>query len=351
MNIMIVDDEEVQIETLRRGLRGRKFNVVGALNGDEAMKCLDDENTCIDLVITDYSMPGMNGIELLQKIREKDHFIPVIMMTAYGEKSLVIKAMRNSCDGFIEKPFTLEMLMRDIDETMLKAMENKNARELSRVIPAFVHQINNPLLSISAGAELAICDLEKNNTDAFKDRMARIIKATEKITEINQEMRNFSGGGPSDFEEINIHKLLDDCIEMFDDMLKLKRISVEKKLHDGGIFVSGNRFEMEQVFKNLLLNAIHSMDETPEKRLKIGSDPDQDSRFISVRIEDTGCGIPEETLDKMFKPYFTTKEKGTGLGLSVIKGILNKHQGMIDVKSTVEQGTRFDVMLKVSAQS
>ncbi len=350
MNIMVVDDEKVQIESLRRGLKSKRFDVVEALNGDEAMKCLSDENGSIDMVITDYAIPGMNGIDLLRKIREKNNSLPVIMMTAYGEKDLVIDAMRNHCDSFIEKPFTLEMLMNEIDRTMLKAIENKNSRELSQVIPEFVHQINNPLFSISAGAELAICDLERDNTDALRDRMTRIIKATEKITEINQEMRGLGRDTRCCFEDMDINGLLGDCIEMFDDMLKLKQISVEIMLHDGGILVSGNRFEMEQVFKNLILNAIDAMDETPEKSMRITSELDKDSRFISVHIEDTGCGIPEASLERVFKPYFTTKVKGTGLGLAVIKGIVDKHQGMIDVKSVVGQGTKFDVTLKVSVQ-
>ncbi len=350
MNIMVVDDERVQVESLRRGLRSRRFGVVEALNGEEAVEHLNDENGSIDMVITDYAMPGMNGMDLLRSIREKDRYLPVIMMTAYGEKDLVIDAMRNHCDSFIEKPFTLDDLMNEIDRAMLKAVENKNSRELSQVIPEFVHQINNPLFSISAGAELAICDLEKDNTEALKDRMTRIIKATEKIMEINQEMKNFGRETQSNFEDMDINGLLDGCIEMFDDMLKLKRVSVEKKFHDNGILVSGNRFEMEQVFKNLILNAIDSMDKMPEKGLRIVSEPDKDSGFISVRIEDTGCGIPEEELDRIFKPYFTTKEKGTGLGLAVIKGIVDKHKGMIDVKSMVGQGTRFDVKLKISVQ-
>lgn len=349
MKIMVVDDEMVQIESLRRGLRSKRFDVVEALNGQEAMTRLNDENGSIDMVITDYSMPGMNGIDLLRKIREKDISLPVIMMTAYGEKDLVIEAMRNDCDSFIEKPFTLEMLMKEIDRAMLKAIENKNSRELSRMVPEFVHQINNPLFSISAGAELALGDLERNNTDGLKDRMNRIIKATEKITEINSAMRKFGSERQSNSEEMDINGLLDDCIKMFSDMLKLKGISVEKKLHNGDLLVSGSRFEMEQVFKNLILNAIHSMGETQEKRLLIGSELNKDSHFVSVRIEDTGCGIPEESLDRIFRPYFTTKEKGTGLGLAVIKGIVDKHKGMIDVKSIVCQGTRFDVTLKASA--
>jgi DNA-binding NtrC family response regulator len=114
MNILIVDDEKVQIETLRRGLRTRGFTVSEALNGKQALEQLSGENK-IDVVITDYAMPEMNGIELLKEIRKTDKHLPVIMMTAYGDKDLVVDAMRNSCDGFIDKPFNLEELLVEIN--------------------------------------------------------------------------------------------------------------------------------------------------------------------------------------------------------------------------------------------
>lgn len=349
MNIMVVDDEKIQVESIRRGLRSRDFDVVEALNGEEALMHLNDENIGVEMVITDYAMPGMSGLDLLQRIRAKDPDLPVIIMTGYGDKDLVINAMRNDCDSFLEKPFTLDILMGEIDRIIPKANWRKKSREFSEDILEFVHQINNPLLSISAGAELSLLDLEKDNTDILKNRIARIIKATEMITEINRKIMNLGHGLRNNFEDLNINGLLDDCILMFDDMLKLKGIALKKMLYHEEVPVSGNRFEMEQVFKNLVLNAIESMEGMPEKCLEIGSDLDRDSGFLSVHIEDTGCGIPEGAFAKIFRPYFTTKKKGTGLGLAVIKDILEKHQGMIEVKSVAGRGTRFDVRLKASA--
>jgi len=349
MSIMVVDDEEIQVESIGRGLRSRKFDVVGVRSGEEALMHLNDKKSSIEMVITDYSMPGMNGLDLLRQIREKNMDLPVIIMTGYGDKNLVIDAMRNDCDSFIEKPFTLEILMDEINRVMPKVLRKKYYRKYSEDILEFVHQINNPLFSISAGAELSLFDLEKDDTGALKDRITRIIKATGKITEINRKIRDLGQGMRDNFEALNISALLNDCILMFDDLLKLKQVSVKNKLQDDGIRVSGIRFEMEQVFKNLILNAIESMEGMPEKNLEIGSHLDQDSGFLSVHVKDTGCGIPERALEGIFRPYFTTKENGTGLGLAVIKGILEKHQGMIDVKSVVGQGTRFDIKLKVSA--
>ena len=346
MNIMVVDDEKIQVETLKRGLRQKKFDVVEAFNGKDALKHLHDENSTIDMVLTDYSMPGMNGLELLQGIRRKDLDIPVVIMTAYADKSLVIDAMRNDCDSFIEKPFTLETLLREIKRVSLKITRKKDSREFSQTIAEFVHQINNPLFSIYAGAELSLHDLESDNTESCKDRINRIIEATEKIELLNGRMRNFGREMEFGFEDLEIGDVLNEGLEMFTDLLKLKNISLKKEQCDENITISGNRFELEQMFKNLVLNAIEAMDEMPQKRLEIGTRLDKDSGFLTVHIEDTGCGIPESDMEKIFTPYFTTKEKGTGLGLSIIKNILEKHQGMMEVKSVDGQGTRVEIKLK-----
>ena len=113
--VLIVDDKNVQIKTLRRALRTRGFQVVEATNGNQALDHLGKIET-IDIVITDYAMPEMNGIELLQKIRETNKTVPVILMTAYGDKELVIEAMNYRCNGFIDKPFEIDELLGIINK-------------------------------------------------------------------------------------------------------------------------------------------------------------------------------------------------------------------------------------------
>jgi DNA-binding NtrC family response regulator len=108
--VLIVDDKNVQLKTLRRALRSRGFLVVEASSGRQALEHLDNIKT-IDLVLTDYAMPEMNGMELLQKIRKIYKPLPVILMTAYGDKDLVIEAMHYGCNGFIDKPFDVDELL------------------------------------------------------------------------------------------------------------------------------------------------------------------------------------------------------------------------------------------------
>lgn len=113
--ILIVDDKSVQLKTLRRALRTRGYQVIEAMSGKQALSHIG-KNQAIDMVLTDYAMPEMNGIELLQKIRETNKTLPVILMTAYGDKALVIKAMRHRCSGFIDKPFNMDEIMDIINE-------------------------------------------------------------------------------------------------------------------------------------------------------------------------------------------------------------------------------------------
>ena len=119
MNILIVDDDLTQLETLRRGLRSKGYNVLEASSGKDALNFLQDGKTDqIHLILTDYVMPEMNGIELLKKIREKSNSLPVIIMTAYVKNNLLLEIMRLNCNSILEKPFTLNKLNGEIQKCL-----------------------------------------------------------------------------------------------------------------------------------------------------------------------------------------------------------------------------------------
>ncbi|MDL1962793.1 MAG: response regulator [Deltaproteobacteria bacterium] len=122
MNILIVDNNIVWLQTLKRGLKIRGCEVMEAFGADEALKNLSNPDMPdIDLVLTDYLMSEMNGIELLKEIRMNYGSLPVILMTAYAEKSLLIEAFHNHCNGFIEKSSNLDQLMQEINIVMEKS--------------------------------------------------------------------------------------------------------------------------------------------------------------------------------------------------------------------------------------
>lgn len=114
MNILIVDDEKDELETLRRGLRIKGYEISEALSPENALRILEKNQNAITLVITDYLMPNMNGIDFLKAIRERYGSLPVIMVSAYGSSQVLTEAIQNGCNGFLEKPFTLDQLNREI---------------------------------------------------------------------------------------------------------------------------------------------------------------------------------------------------------------------------------------------
>jgi signal transduction histidine kinase len=198
-------------------------------------------------------------------------------------------------------------------------------------------------MSIMGSAELAMSHI--NKPDAIKKCIHRIIRSAEKINDINRKLINVGEKTEIQIESVNISALLYECLGMFKDLLILKNVSVKDEIIKGNIIVRGNRFSLEQLFKNLILNAIDAMDGSTEKQLTVKAEMEATGHTVFVKIKDTGCGIPEKSLQNLFAPYYTRKKNGTGLGLAVVKTIVEKHKGAIAAESQFGNGASFTVTL------
>ena len=119
MNILLVDDEMDQLQSLRIGLRARGHRVLETLTAEQAIVHLTSNDVEFDMVITDYLLPGMDGLDLVRAIRADNNILPIILMTAHGEKDLFIEAFRCGCDSYIEKPFGLDELTGEIERVKI----------------------------------------------------------------------------------------------------------------------------------------------------------------------------------------------------------------------------------------
>jgi len=343
MKILVVDDEVDQVESLRRGLRSKGHHVLEALSAPQALNFLRDSRMDIDLVITDYSMPGMDGIELLESVRRSHGSMPVIMMTAYGQKDLVIRALHQRCNGFIEKPFVLADLIHEIEQTLANLSENSNRNELSEMLPMLVHQINNPLAAISGSVELVMLSL--NNPEAVKRFLHTINAAAEQIRNINNEILGTARQGKLEAELLDIVDVINSSLDIFEELLALRAIPLQRQLPGAPALIIGHRFDLIQLFNNLILNAIEAMEKKQQDvLLRIALAVREDSS-VYITVEDKGCGIPGNLVESIYSPYFTNKKAGTGLGLAVVKKVVEKHRGAIRVDSVVGEGTKFTVII------
>ena len=343
MNILVVDDEAVMLDSIRIGLESYGYRIVEAHSAQQALDKLNNGNHDIDLVATDYLMPTMNGIDLLEAVRRSYPSLPVILMTAYAETDLVIEALKNHCDSFIEKPFSLDQLVAEIERIRLHLLRNTNSSDLHQILPKIVHQINNPLLSISGFAELI--RMSAGNGDRLQQYADKILVAVEQIGRINKEIMN--AGRPQEVkcESVELDALLDGCLGMFQGIFVLKGVQVKRQIPVQGLWVLGDSFSLEQIFKNLILNAVDAMDDRADKTLTVTVTPPKHPAFVEVTMEDTGWGIRQELLNKIFEPYFTEKRQGNGLGLVVVRDAVDKQGGKVRVESRVGVGSKFTVCL------
>lgn len=152
MNILLVDDEKYQLETIRRGMKIYGHQVITAESAEEALEILRKEPDTVHLVITDFLMTGMNGLNLLRNIRDNFGDLPVILMTAYGDQNLVVEAMRNKCDDYIDKPFKPKDLLEQVD---------KIERKMGKVIPfPGAYQPETPVEEVRAEAPIEMAPAE-----------------------------------------------------------------------------------------------------------------------------------------------------------------------------------------------
>jgi PAS domain S-box-containing protein len=242
---------------------------------------------------------------------------------------------------------------RDISEkrTLEKQLIHTQKMESIGTLAAGVaHEVGNPLASISALVQVA----QRNTEDKFiSEKLGLVKNQITRISKIIRDLVDFSR--PSDFElqTTNINDTIKESVEITKVGTKAKDIEFDVKLSDDIPNLPLVADQVEQVFVNILLNAVDAINETKtelkEKRISVESSM-EDSELV-LTFTDTGPGIKEEHLNKIFEPFFTTKEqgKGTGLGLWVSYGIIKSFQGNIEVQSKLNQGTIFTITLPFEA--
>jgi len=342
MTILIIDDELEQLECIQRGLRSVGHEVTAALNAGDALLTLDQQFSAIDLVVTDYRIPDMNGIEILKNIRKHYGLLPVIMITAYGDKEVVFEALKNRCDGFLEKPFSLEALIFEIHKAIANRSQQVVPNSYFRILRQLIQEVNNPLSAISGNAQKAKSGWNDPAASMYIDD---ILLAAERIRAIHSKIIQVGLAEFDPEERVDLIRVMEDSLSLFENILSLQDIQVKKQGMKHPLFIRGNHFNIEEMFKNLLMNAIEAIEACKTKNLDILMKRQDFPPEILIEIKDSGCGMDDALIDKIYIPYFTNKDKGTGLGLYIVKEIVSRHGGSISVKSAPQKGTTFTVAL------
>jgi len=256
----------------------------------------------------------------------------------------------------IDDELLIQAIARDISEQ--HALNDKLVQEnklalLGRLSMQVAHDIRNPLAAVSLNLQLL-----KRNTpqDSPEHNFIDVaLQGVERIHRIVEVSLNFSKQTVMEVSKLNLNSLIPTVLELTDSSIKRKDITVALEFANNLAEVSADAKQLQQVFVNLITNATDAIKNTGTLTIKTYNEKSQknyqnnknERDFAVVAISDTGCGISEDDLPKIFEEFFTRKPDGTGLGLPIIQRILHQHNGVIDVESTVDIGTTFYVKLPV----
>ena len=213
------------------------------------------------------------------------------------------------------------------------------------------HEIKNPLGGIRGAAQLLQMELEK---EELKEYLNVIIKEVDRINLIVENVLNFTKPKKTEFKPVNIHKIIGEILLLQKESHLMNNIEIKQEYDPSLPLVDADENKLKQVFLNLIKNSLESMKNQGTLTLSTKLDADFQiltkklkvpTRMLVVEIKDTGKGVPDEIINKLFAPFFTTKSKGTGLGLFISHKIIEEHGGGLKIAKNKDKGSVAKIIL------
>jgi two-component system, NtrC family, sensor kinase len=281
-------------------------------------------------------------------VKPINYLVKVSKRISQGDFSVKVEERSRNEIGELEKTFSLmasSLQERDHEIKRLneqRLMRSEKLASIGRLAAGIAHEINNPLTAVLTFSSLLL----RKAVEPQKEKLEIIVKETTRCREIVRGLLNFARQNEPLKQICSVNDIIENALSLTRNQIKVSesRVAVIKEFGDlPAISIDPN--QMLEAFINIIINAIDAM--SGGGTLRVTTLKMDGEGKIEIRFTDTGCGIPKEHLEQIFDPFFTTKEpgKGTGLGLAVTYGIVERHQGTIDVESEVGKGTTFTIRL------
>ena len=400
MRVLVAEDGLMMRRILVRALEWWKYDITEVENGAQAWE--EFQNEPFRLVLTDWVMPEMDGLELIRKIRsaQAPFYVYIILLTAKSEKEDLVVGMEAGADDFLVKPFDhneLRVRLREgerivrleqelaeqnqkLRETHSALVQSEKLASLGQMAAGMAHEINNPIALVANN--LAV--LKRDITSAFElldlyrsihDDIAkthpelarkaqemeeesdyqwirgeaselfdRSLSGLKRVRDIVQNLRSFARLDEAQLDHLDVNSAMFAVSQVLHHEIESRGLNL--RIDPGDIpEVLCEPVKIQQVLHHLLLNAIQASQ--PNDSIVLRSSRTQDG--VQIDVEDHGCGISGSDLAHIFEPFFTTKPVGSGqgLGLAVSYGIVRDHGGSIQVRSQLGRGSTFSVQLPI----
>jgi len=238
-----------------------------------------------------------------------------------------------------------------LQEAQNQIIQTEKLAVAGRLAAGVAHEVNNPIGIIINRIECIQSEAQEKGVsdDLIKD-LCTIGKYAHRISKIVEDLSIFSRTTYSepDFTRININNALTDVFFLVEQKIRGKKIRLKKRLHPESLFVMADSGRLEQVFINIIDNAIHAISGNGSITVSTRAE----KHYIQAEISDSGTGMSEVQLNKIYDPFFTTKEvgKGTGLGLPISQAIITDHNASINVDSQIDKGTTFTITFPTASE-
>ncbi|HEV7473489.1 MAG TPA: response regulator [Pyrinomonadaceae bacterium] len=374
--VLLVDDEPSIRLTMTEFLKRAGYAVAAAADFESASML---GNSSIDVAVVDINLTGRSGIELLRKINQDEPYIPVIMITGEPNLSTIPEIVRAGAYDFIAKPVVKDVLLKAVeraaekkrlsDETRrLEAEIKQHAEELEsriaqrtaelveahdrlaqaekiaalgRVSAQVAHEVRNPL----AGLLLYSVHLKDKVSDKLPasevQLIDKIIDTINQLTRTTEQILNFARPVQLARRRVVLDSVIGDVLQLLKSQLSAS--GIEARLDLGGATQAGmlDEASIRATLLNLMLNAVQAMPEGGQLTVTCGT-VDATLRLV---ISDSGSGMSEEQLARVYEPFNSTKSRGLGLGMPYARKVVEEHGGTITVDSKLGEGTRVTIEL------
>ncbi len=364
-NILVVEDDEALGLLIARHLTRDGFHVENANNGEHALRTWQPGY----VLLLDQKLPDMTGRELIERLRNDGHKPSFIVMTGQGDERLAVEMMKLGADDYLVKtldfieilPQALARLFLRVDtETRLAQAEaDRNRLEaqlrqeqrlsaIGTLASGVAHEINNPLNVIINYAQL-ILDRLPPREHQLLEFCQEILDEGQRITNIVRNLLSFSRFDKTGHRPESPQQLVEGVLSLIGKLLEKDEASLSLDVEPDLPLIDCSGPQIQQIILNFIINARDAANERypgyhPQKQLsvRISLNP-KDTSMVRFTVTDCGMGIPEAIREKIFHPFFTTKDpdKGTGLGLSICQTIAHEHNGSLSFETMEGQGTSF----------
>ena len=359
--ILVVDDQPVNVQLLKRKLEREGIQVIAAYTGTEALEIVIKDKP--DLILLDVMMPDMDGMEVCQRLQELEETrsIPVIFITARSSKESKLEGLAVGAVDYITKPIDLDETLarvqtqlrfvainREMFDLQRRLQEARRSATIGAVTQGIAHNLNNLL-----GVVLGYLDLIKNNynkPESVKKNAESVENAVQRIASIIKQLGSLVVKSRLPTTKYALGKLLADGVARYQSDFKIiHTVQVENPLGDLQIETHVEVFE--DVLSKVLINAWESYGKKPadQRPIKLRTQMVELSGgapAVEIRVEDQGNGIDPEIRDHMFEPFISTKQTvGVGMGLTVARHALRNMGG--DVSMTDREGGTGSVAILV----